>query len=120
MGGKLTRGQLEELKRSSSLLNAASSAKVHAEEHLHPNKRKVLNRLARIEGHVRSIRTMVDSNRDCSEVLIQIAAVRKALDNTAKVILRDHLEHCILHAVTDGDGRKSLDDFEIALDRYLR
>lgn len=88
-------------------------------EHLHPNKKKVLNRLARIEGHVRSIKNMVDTNRDCSEVLIQIAAVRKALDNTAKVILRDHLEHCILHAVKDGDGKKSLDDFELALDRYL-
>ena len=65
----------------------------HAHAHNHPNKKKVVNRLARIEGHVRSIKTMVDNDRDCSEVLIQIAAVRKALDNTAKVILKDHLEH---------------------------
>lgn len=71
----------------------------HAHAHNHPNKKKVVNRLARIEGHVRSIKTMVDNDRDCSEVLIQIAAVRKALDNTAKVILKDHLEHCILHAI---------------------
>ena len=90
------------------------------EAHKHPNKKKVVNRLARIEGHVRSIKTMVDNDRDCSEVLIQIAAVRKALDNTAKVILKDHLEHCILHAIEKGEGSKSLEDFEAAIDQYLR
>lgn len=92
----------------------------HEHAHTHPNKKKVLNRLARIEGHVRSIKTMVDNDRDCSEVLIQIAAVRKALDNTAKVILKDHLEHCILHAIEKGEGSKSLEDFEAAIDQYLR
>lgn len=94
--------------------------KAHAHVHNHPNKKKVVNRLARIEGHVRSIKTMVDNDRDCSEVLIQIAAVRKALDNTAKVILKDHLEHCILHAIEKGEGNKSLEDFEAAIDQYLR
>lgn len=91
----------------------------HAHAHNHPNK-KVVNRLARIEGLVRSIKTMVDNDRDCSEVLIQIAAVRKALDNTAKVILKEHLEHCILHAIEKGEGSKSLEDFEAAIDQYLR
>ena len=85
----------------------------HAHAHNHPNKKKVVNRLARIEGHVRSIKTMVDNDRDCSEVLIQIA-------NTAKVILKDHLEHCILHAIEKGEGSKSLEDFEAAIDQYLR
>jgi len=93
---------------------------VHEHAHTHPNKKKVLNRLARIEGHVRSVKKMVDEDRDCSEVLIQIAAVRKALDNTAKVILKDHLEHCILHAIEKGDGSKTLQDFEAAIDQYLR
>ncbi len=92
----------------------------HEHAHTHPNKKKVVNRLARIEGHVRSIKEMVAADRDCSEVLIQIAAVRKALDNTAKVILKEHLEHCILHAMEKGDGSKSLEDFETAIDRYLR
>ena len=97
----------------------ASLHEVHEHAHTHPNKKKVVNRLARIEGHVRSIKEMVDADRDCSEVLIQIAAVRKALDNTAKVILKDHLEHCILHAIEKGDGSKSLADFEAAIDQYL-
>ena len=98
---------------------AASLHEAHEHVHTHPNKKKVVNRLARIEGHVRSIKEMVDADRDCSEVLIQIAAVRKALDNTAKVILKDHLEHCILHAIEKGDGSKSLADFEAAIDQYL-
>ena len=97
----------------------ASLHEAHEHAHTHPNKKKVVNRLARIEGHVRSIKEMVDADRDCSEVLIQIAAVRKALDNTAKVILKDHLEHCILHAIEKGDGSKSLADFEAAIDQYL-
>lgn len=88
--------------------------------HIHASHKQVLNRLARIEGHVRSIRTMVENGRDCPEVLIQIAAVRKALDNTAKVILKDHLEHCILHAVEEGRGSQSMEDLETAIDRYLR
>lgn len=79
----------------------------HEHAHTHPNKKKVLNRLARIEGHVHSIKNMVDEDRDCSEVLIQIAAVRKALDNTAKVILKDHLEHCILHAIEKAMAAKA-------------
>lgn len=98
---------------------AVSLHEAHEHAHTHPNKKKVVNRLARIEGHVRSIKEMVDADRDCSEVLIQIAAVRKALDNTAKVILKDHLEHCILHAIEKGDGSKSLADFEAAIDQYL-
>lgn len=101
-------------------LQAEEVHAAHEHAHTHPNKKKVVNRLARIEGHVRSIKNMVDSDRDCSEVLIQIAAVRKALDNTAKVILKEHLEHCILHAIEKGDGSKSLQDFEAAIDQYLR
>ena len=93
---------------------------VHSHAHILPFNKMVVNRLARIEGHVRSIKTMVANARDCSEVLIQIAAVRKALDNTAKVILKDHLEHCILHAIEKGEGSKSLEDFEAAIDQYLR
>lgn len=92
----------------------------HEHLHNHPNKKKVINRLARIEGHVRAIKNMVDDDRDCSEVLIQLAAVRNALESTAKVILKDHLEHCILHAVEKGDGSKSLQEFEAAIDQYFR
>lgn len=69
------------------------------EDHMHVHRRTkaVVNRLSRIEGHVRSIKNMVEEGRDCSEVLIQIAAVRSAINKTGKVVLEDHLESCLFH-----------------------
>ncbi len=87
--------------------------------HTHLNK-KVLNRLARIEGQVKSIRTMVESGRDCSEVLIQVAAVRSALDQAGRLILEDHMEHCIIDAVEEGRGAETLDDLRIALKSFIK
>ena len=46
---------------------------------------------------------MVEDGRDCSEVLIQISAVKSALDGVSKVILKDHIEHCIIDAVEEND-----------------
>ena len=80
----------------------------------------MINRLSRIEGHVRSIKEMVDSGRDCSEILIQIAAVQAALQQTGKLILEEHLERCITEAVQDGDQKESLDKFKDALAKFIR
>ena len=65
----------------------------HAEDHghVHENTQAVLNRLSRAIGHLESVRKMVENGRDCSEVLIQIAAVRAAITNIGKVILEDHI-----------------------------
>ncbi|CVK18277.1 MULTISPECIES: metal-sensing transcriptional repressor [Sporomusa] len=90
------------------------------EKHTHSHQKQVVNRLARIEGHIRGIKEMVLAERDCPEVLLQIAAVRKALDNTAKIILKDHLEDCLIHAVNEGEQEKFLADLQEALDRYIR
>lgn len=87
-------------------------------EHKHVN-RKVLNRLSRIEGHVRSIREMVASGRDCSDVLIQVAAVRSALDRAGKVIMEDHLEHCIADALQDGKEQEAIENLKMALKSFV-
>lgn len=89
-------------------------------EHKHPNQKAVLNRLARAEGHIRSVRKMIEENRDCPEVLLQLAAIRKAIDNTAKVILSDHLEHCLLHAFEKNSQDKVIRELNEALRYYLR
>ena len=68
----------------------------HGHVHSHQHTRAVVNRLARAIGHLERVKAMVEEGRDCSEVLIQLAAVRSALNNTGKVILKDHLEHCIV------------------------
>ena len=64
--------------------------------HTHPNAKAVSNRLARAIGHLESVKRMVDRGEDCSEILVQLAAVRSAIQNAGKVILMDHLNHCIV------------------------
>jgi DNA-binding FrmR family transcriptional regulator len=63
---------------------------------------------------------MVAEGRDCPEVLLQIAAIRKALDNTAKLILKDHLEHCLVHAVNEGEHGEFMGKLQAALNHYIR
>ena len=94
-----------------------NSAAVHAHGHVHTQTKAVINRLSRAIGHLESVKRMVEDGRDCSEVLIQLAAVRSALNNTAKVILKDHLEHCLTH-VSEGDIGQ-LQDLNDAIDRFL-
>lgn len=85
----------------------------------HTKTKHVLNRLARIEGHVRSIRQMVAEDRPCPEVLIQMAAARSALNQAARVLLEDHLEHCIVEAKTRGNIAAAVADLREALDRFI-
>ena len=65
----------------------------HAHGHVHENQKAVINRLSRAIGHLEKVKRMVEEGHDCSEVLVQLAAVRSALDNTGKVILKDHMRH---------------------------
>lgn len=91
----------------------------HGHTHSHENTKAVLNRMARIIGHMESIRRMVEDGRDCSEVLVQIAAVKSAINNVGKVILQDHIRHCIVEAVEEGD-EKSLEDLWSAMDKFMK
>lgn len=76
----------------------------HKHPHVHESKKSVINRLARAIGHLEKVKRMVEEDYDCSEVLVQIAAVRAAIENTGKLILQDHIQHCIVDAVEDGDA----------------
>ncbi|MGM7680661.1 metal-sensing transcriptional repressor [Cytobacillus sp. Hm23] len=85
----------------------------------HKHRKSIVNRLARIEGHVRSVKDMAASDRDCGDLLIQIAAIRSALDNCGKLILKDHLEGCVVEAVKEGDD-EVLDKLNDAIDKFIR
>ena len=91
----------------------------HSHGHVHENQKAVVNRLARAVGHLEKVKRMVEEGYDCSEVLIQLAAVRSALDNTAKVILKDHMRHCVVDAVAAGD-QESIDNLCEAIDKYMK
>ncbi|MFT4413400.1 metal-sensing transcriptional repressor [Bacillus sp. UMB0728] len=85
----------------------------------HKHRKSIVNRLARIEGHVRSVKEMAKDDRDCSDLLIQIAAIRSALDNCGKLILKDHLEGCVTEAIIKGD-KEVLKDLNDAIDKFIR
>ena len=87
--------------------------------HVHENQRAVVNRLSRAIGHLEKVKRMVEEGYDCTEVLVQLAAVRSALENTGKVILKDHMRHCLVDAVAAGD-EDAIDDLCLAIDRYMK
>lgn len=91
----------------------------HTHTHTHQNTKAVLNRLSRAIGHMESIKRMVEDGRDCSEVLVQLSAVKAAINNTAKVILKDHIEHCMVDAVESGD-HEAIEELTAAIDRFIK
>jgi len=87
--------------------------------HTHTETRHILNRLSRATGHLASIQRMVEEGRDCSDILIQLAAVRSAINNIGKLLLSDHMEHCIVDAIEHGD-HEALSRLNDAIDKFLK
>lgn len=91
----------------------------HPHVHSEASLRQIVNRLSRIEGHIRGIKTMVNESRPCPEVLIQVAAVRGALDRVARLILDEHLSECVTRAAKEGNIDSEIAELKAALDRFL-
>ena len=91
----------------------------HSHTHAHANTKVVLDRLARAVGHLEKVRSMVEEGVDCSEVLVQLAAVRSAINNTGKIILKDHIEHCLVDAIEEGD-MTAVEELNNAIDRFMK
>ncbi|MEQ8972643.1 MAG: metal-sensitive transcriptional regulator [Coleofasciculus sp. C1-SOL-03] len=97
----------------------AGSTHAHAHVHDEESLRRIVNRLSRIEGHIRGIKTMVQESRPCPDVLVQVAAVRGALNRVARVILDEHLSECIGRAAEEGNMEAEIEQLKTALDRFL-
>ncbi len=109
----------EKANSNENKVNTANHSHSRTHTHSHEHTKEVSNRLARAIGHLQKVKQMVESGDDCSDVLIQLAAVKSALNNTGKVILKDHLDHCIVHAVEEGDT-SMLDEFNDAIDKFVK
>jgi CsoR family transcriptional regulator, copper-sensing transcriptional repressor len=86
-------------------------------------KKGLLQRLRRIEGQVRGLQKMVEDERYCADVLTQIASVENALGAVSKVLLRNHLEHCVTGAIRTGktgEAEKKYDELLKLFDRHYR
>ena len=84
----------------------------------HEHTKAVLNRMSRAIGHMNAVKRMVEEGRDCSEVLIQLSAVRAEIANLSKVILKDHIDHCIVEAVKDND-EAAIENLKGAIDKLI-
>ena len=73
------------------------------EQHTHEHTKAVLNRMSRAIGHMNAVKKMIEDGRDCSDVLIQLSAIRSEITGVSKVILKDHIDHCIVDAVKEND-----------------
>lgn len=87
--------------------------------HHHTNTKAVKNRLARVIGHLHAVGRMVEDERDCAEILVQLAAVRSALNNVCKMILKDHMDHCVIEAIRDNDT-ESIAELNKAIDLLMK
>lgn len=91
----------------------------HKHVHSPDEKRAVINRIARAVGHLEAVKRMIETDADCSDVLIQLAAVRSAINNTGKVILKNHIEHCIVEAIEQGDN-EAINALNNAIDKFIK
>ncbi|MBQ1681304.1 MULTISPECIES: metal-sensing transcriptional repressor [Agathobacter] len=90
----------------------------HGHYHSPEEKKKQLNRLAKATGHLAHVRAMIENDEDCAEVLIQLAAVNSALRNLGKEIINEHMTHCIIHAIEDGDTT-AVEEFQKAVKKFI-
>ncbi len=74
----------------------------------HPSHPEIVKRLKRAEGHLRSIVTMLEDDRDCLAIAQQLQAVERAVASAKKALVHDHIDHCLEHAVREGS--RSADD----------
>lgn len=73
----------------------------------HQHHEDIARRLKRAEGHLRSVIDMIGANRDCVEVAQQLQAVEKAISQAKKKLVRDHIDHCLDHALAQSESNKS-------------
>ncbi|MCU1401322.1 MAG: transcriptional regulator [Acidimicrobiales bacterium] len=85
-------------------------------------KTDIAKRLARVEGQVRGIARMVDEDRYCIDILDQVSAITKALQQVSLGLLHDHLGHCVAHAVQEGgpQAQEKIEEATAAIARLMR
>ena len=88
------------------------------EQHTHEHTKAVLNRMSRAIGHMNAVKKMIEDGRDCSDVLIQLSAIKSEITGVSKVILKDHIDHCIVDAVKEND-EDAIENLKGAIDKLL-
>ncbi len=92
--------------------------RAHGHYHSPEAKKKQLNRISKAAGHLQHVKAMIAGDEDCADVLIQLAAVEAALHSLGKEIINEHMTHCIIHAIENGD-MASVEEFQKAIKKFL-
>ena len=90
----------------------------HSHHHSEAEKKRQLNRISRIIGHLQYVKRMIEEDEDCADVLMQLSASRSALSGLGKEIINEHISHCITHAVEDGDTN-AIEEFKKAIEKFM-
>lgn len=95
--------------------------------HEHPStprskneKQAVMNRLKRIEGQVRGIQKMIEEDRYCVDILVQISAIQSALKNVGFSITERHIKHCVSDAIKSGEGDETIDELMEVMKQFSK
>jgi DNA-binding FrmR family transcriptional regulator len=99
---------------------ACPSCAPEARQVVQPHKEALLKRLKRIEGQVRGVAKMIEDNRYCVDVLIQLSAVKSALDAAAMQLLEDHTRGCVQNAIKFGEGDKAIEELMEVVSKFAR
>ena len=91
----------------------------HSHTHDPAEIKKIVNRLSKSIGHLESVKRMVEDGRDCTEVLVQLAAVRSEINNAGKALLKEHMAHCIVEAVEENDD-EAVEKLNDVIDKFMK
>lgn len=94
------------------------SKKEHNHYHSPEQRKKQINRLSRVIGHLEYVKKQIENEEDCADVLMQLSAAKSALNGLGKEIINEHISHCIIHALEDGDTQ-SIEEFKKAIQKFL-
>ncbi|GIN57278.1 metal-sensing transcriptional repressor [Lederbergia ruris] len=83
-------------------------------------RQAVINRLKRIEGQVRGIQKMVEDDRYCLDILVQISAIQSALKNVGFAITERHINHCVSDAIKQGEGKETIEELMGVLKQFSK
>lgn len=89
--------------------------------HQHPEgeRRASVIRVRKIVGQLNAVQRMIDEDRDCAEILLQIVSARRGLKSLAEKLIHAHTHHCIEEARTPAEGRRKLRELLMVLERYV-
>ncbi|MEY7999514.1 metal-sensitive transcriptional regulator [Clostridium sp. Mt-5] len=86
----------------------------------HHDVDKLSQRINRIQGQLKGICKMLENDKPCDEIIIQLNSAKAALQKISQIVLEDHLEHCVLDALRNGNKEPQIDSLKRALNQYTK